>query len=150
MEENLPPSIVAKANAAKAKLIPQKSAAKYDNAFSHFKEWKRENHLTSSSEDTLMAFFEDMSEKYAPNTLWSMYSMIRSKLLQTENTDISKYASLKRFISVANQNYTPKKAKILSTQNIENFLNKAPDQHYLAIKVRNQKLNNFQLLSYFI
>ncbi|KAJ3666187.1 hypothetical protein Zmor_001640 [Zophobas morio] len=65
--------------AAKARecLVPVKSKAAYSKVYEDFQEWRRENSVNGVDENILLAFFEDLSHKYSPNTLWPKLSMLR-------------------------------------------------------------------------
>lgn len=61
--------------------------------------------------------------------------MIKSTLQINENVDISKYNKLIAFLKRQNDEYEPKKSKILTMENVKKFLNEAPDEDFLLMKV---------------
>lgn len=64
-----------------------------------------------------------------------MYSMVKSTVQINENVDISEYKKLIAFLKRQNDNYEPKKSKILTMENVLTFLNTAPDETFLLLKV---------------
>lgn len=79
------------------------------------------------------SYFYVLSEQYSPSTLWARYSMLRSVLKVKHNIDIDRYHTLKSFLKT--NGFEPKKSKILKGEEIKNFLETAPDQTYLDVKV---------------
>ncbi|XP_024876593.1 uncharacterized protein LOC112457651 [Temnothorax curvispinosus] len=71
----------------------------------------------------------------APTTLWSRYSMLRAVIEMKQNVDISKYKELRALLKKKTKGHRPKKAKVFTSTNISKFLNDAPDDQYLAMKV---------------
>ncbi|KAJ8911849.1 hypothetical protein NQ315_012514, partial [Exocentrus adspersus] len=83
---------------------------------------------------SLLAYFGEQTRQKKPSTLWAMYSMIRTMLQIEEKTDISKHGKLLAFLKRQNVGFRPKKSNVFSRKNIEDFLNKAPN-NLLPIKV---------------
>ncbi|XP_050299181.1 uncharacterized protein LOC126738053 isoform X2 [Anthonomus grandis grandis] len=82
-----------------------------------------------------MAYFQELSEKYSPNSLWTKYSTLRSTLMVYKNIDISQYHRLISFLKVKSKGYVPKKSKVLEGEQIIKFIKKAPDDNiYLVHK----------------
>ncbi|KAJ8911856.1 hypothetical protein NQ315_012521 [Exocentrus adspersus] len=79
-------------------------------------------------------YFGEQTRQKKPSTLWAMYSMIQTMLQIEEKTDISKHGKLLAFLKRQNVGFRPKKSNVYSRKNIENFLNKAPN-NLLPIKV---------------
>ncbi|XP_031355976.1 uncharacterized protein LOC116180226 isoform X2 [Photinus pyralis] len=69
------------------------------------------------------------------STMWSQYSMIKALLNLKHGLDISKYMKLRAYLKKQNEGYTPKKSKVFTKEQFEDFLNNAPDEQYLGIKV---------------
>lgn len=82
-----------------------------------------------------MAYFEEKSKLWKASTLWSNFSMIKASLQIKNNVDISKYYKLIAFLKRKSVGYRPKKSKIFTSEQINTFLNEAPDTKYLMIKV---------------
>lgn len=132
------------ANAATEDLVPSKSRKVYETVFEDFEKWSKEKGATDNfSEKVLLAYFFEKSTNNKASTLWAKYSMLRTMLKLKKNIDISKYSKLLAFIKRKNENYKPKKSKILTMEQVDEFLMKAPDEKYLMMKVRiTKKIND--------
>lgn len=130
-----PPDIRAKATIASNSVLPEKSKEKYIAVYEHFIEWKMEHKATSFSENVIMAFFLELSKKYQASTLWSKYSMLKAMMKTKNDVDIKNYTKLTAFLKRLSVGHQSKKSKVLTAENVEQFINDAPDQQYLATKV---------------
>lgn len=130
-----PPEITQAAASATASLLPEKSKSQYERAYKLFQDWRQENQTNSFSENVLLAYFQNLSKKMKPSSLWAIYSMLRTTINLKNNVDISKYPKLCAFLKRKSDGYRPKKSKILTPQQIREFLSSAPDEEYLFTKV---------------
>lgn len=89
----------------------------------------------SFSENVFLAYFNELANKYKPNTLWCIYSMLRSMIRTKNGIDIKTYTNLMAFLKRRSDGYIGRKSKVLSPNDVEKFLNEAPDSQYLATKV---------------
>jgi len=64
-----------------------------------------------------------------------MYSMLRSTIQEKHNINIHNYAQVIQFLKKNSKSYEVKKAKILTSEQCQQFIKEAPDDKYLAIKV---------------
>lgn len=135
IDMNTPPDIVNAATIATNNLLPEKSRAKYEKAYRDFLSWRMDKNTTSLSENVLLAYFEDLSKKFKSASLWTIYSMVKSTLNIKHQVDISKYFKLTTLLKRKSEGYIAKKAKTFSPEEINKFLNDAPDQLYLQSKV---------------
>ena len=134
--ESLSPELQLLVNNAKNDLLPEKSKNRYKIAYKNFVDWKKEKEISISSEDCLLLYFDQVIvKKYAPNSSWSYYSMLKSLIKIKENIDISKFNSLSAKLKKYAKNYEPKKADTFTSEEIQYFLEEAPDVGYLAHKV---------------
>lgn len=125
------------AEEAIASLLPQKSCEIYKKRFLDYRKWCSEQHAENfTDEKVLLAYFLQRSKKFKASSLWSQYSMIKATMISESNVDISKYSKLRAFLKRQNDHYKPKKSKTLNFDNITDFLQNAPDEKYLAQKVR--------------
>lgn len=88
----------------------------------------------SFSETVFLAYFQHLAMTKQP-TLWSIYSMLKSTVNTKNNIQIEKYSKLIAYLKRLSEGHKSKKSKVLSSKNIETFLNEAPDNDFLAIKV---------------
>lgn len=64
-----PPHLKQLAAEITSNLLPSKSKAAYEKAYENFLLWKKEQHVTFWSEDTLLSYFGTLNLKYKPSTL---------------------------------------------------------------------------------
>lgn len=134
--EYTPPNIIEAARNTSLNLLPKKSRERYKIAYKQLMDWRTVKNIKSSfSENVLLAYFGELAEKIRPNSLWVHYSMIRSSLIVYHNINISEYLKLKAFLKRTSDGYKPKKSKTLTSEQIHQFLFKAPDDKYLFTKV---------------
>lgn len=81
----------------------------------------------------MLLYFLFQSKLMKASSLWSLYSMLKSTLKINENIDISTYTKLLAFLKRQNENYLPKKSKVLSMENIKQFLNVAQNDNYYFV-----------------
>lgn len=130
-----PPELVEAVNTASLELLPKKSREKYENAYRRFMDYRMSKNTSSFSENVVMAYFLDLCLKMKSSTLWSNYSMLKSTLALKHNVDISTYSKLRSLLKRQAQGYRAKKSKILTKEEIEKFIQEAPDKENLMIKV---------------
>ena len=134
-DENMPDEIMALANAAKEGCIPAQSKEQYDRAYNAFQNWKRKANTHSNNENVVLAYLNQYSQTVKPPTIWAHWAMIKAGLLSYDNVDTSNYHLVTKFIKKVNKGYKPKKSKVLSPSEVRKFIDTAPDDTYLAIKV---------------
>lgn len=131
-----PPEITGIANEATKNLLPLKSKDKYLLVYKNFNHWRQEKNISSFSENVLLAYFSELSTKLKPSSLWAHYSMLKSTINLNNSINIGHYAKLTSFLKRQSNGYECKKSKVLTSPQIEKFLNEAPDDKFLATKVR--------------
>jgi len=137
MELCTPPELVEEANAARNAVLPEKSSARYKQVYDKFIKWQQSRNISNLfTENILLAYFNQMSTSKSPNTLWACYSMLRCIINMKHKVDISKFQNLISFLKNKGKNYVPKKAKVFTNTEIEQFFKDAPDGSYLDTKVR--------------
>ncbi|XP_065219416.1 uncharacterized protein LOC135844941 [Planococcus citri] len=132
-----PPDLRDRAQIVKDSSLPKKSKKRYELTYNMFLKWQSEHQVDESlcSEDVLLVYFEEQAKIKSPNTLWSMYSMLHKMIFLKQKKDISKYVHLDDFLKSNSKGYKPKKAKIFRDEEISKFIETAPDECYLAVKV---------------
>lgn len=121
--------------AATQECLPAKSKAHYNNRYIEFKKWQTKNNTTSISQTVLLAFFHEMAQKHKPTTLWAYYSMLKCTIKINDNIDIGSYLQVTAYLKSKASGYTPVKAKIFSEEEIQKFIDNAPDESWLDVKV---------------
>lgn len=136
MESDEPDEILQAVERVKLQLLPKKSRNQYDIAYNRFLQWcKVKKVVNNYTENVMLAYFEEKAKIWASSTLWANYSMIKLCLNVNKNQDISKYHKLIAFLKRMSEGYQPKKSKILTKEQIDTFIDTAPDDSYLMIKV---------------
>lgn len=116
-------------------LLPEKSKQIYEHKFNQFNSWCIEKKVTRISENVLLAYFSELSKNMSPSTVWSTYSMLKSTIKIKNDIDISRFKKVIAFLKKNAVGYVPKKSKILSKSEVEQFLKKAPNHFFLMKKV---------------
>ena len=98
-KNKIPKHIIEKANTATSNLFPEKSKDRYINIYKLFTEWKEEQKISSTITETngepiFLTYFSELADKYAPSSLWTFYSMLKSAVLNNDNVDIGKFSKL--------------------------------------------------------
>lgn len=143
LENCTPPHIVEAARITSLNLLPEKSKKKYEMVYKCFMSWRKNHNVGSFSENVLLVYFNELAKKYKSSSLWSFYSMLRSTLKLNNGVDIEIYTKLRAFLKRTSEGYQAKKAKTFTPEEINKFINEAPDTIYLATKVKLQ--NNFNV-----
>lgn len=133
--QNTPPEIIESVQTITQSLLPQKSKDTYQKYYTHFMDWKEAKKTDSFSENVFLAYFHDLSTKWKSSTLWKTYSILKSTVNVKHDIDISKYKKVKAFLKRSSDKYSPRKSMVLTTENIKQFLEQAPDHTHLATKV---------------
>ena len=61
--------------------------------------------------------------------------MLKATIIAKEDIDIGKYQKLRAFLKRKSDGYQAKKSKVLSEEQIQQFMKEAPDEIYLLTKV---------------
>ena len=107
-----------KAQAATELLMPKKSKDRYMAAYKAFIKWQEKEGTNSFSEEVMLAYFSELTQRYKPSSLWSIYSMVATVVRIRHNVDPMKYPQLKSLARKNSKGYVPKKSKVLSTKNV--------------------------------
>lgn len=116
-------------------LLPPKSRKLYEQQYDAFKKWCRLKNVGQPTENALLVYFNDKSKAVCASTLWAHYSMLKSVINIREDIDISKFPKLLAFLKRRNERFKPKKSRILTSEQVDQFLREAPDDKYLMLKV---------------
>lgn len=130
-----PPEILEAAAATLGNLLPQKSKDVYEHTYQQFMDWRSNKCATSFSENVIVAYFSELSNKMKASTLWKTYSMLKTTINIKHNIDLGNYPKLRAFLKRKSDGFQAKKSKTLSAEEVEKFINEAPDDLYLATKV---------------
>ncbi|XP_037024949.1 uncharacterized protein LOC119066532 [Bradysia coprophila] len=124
-----------KADSLNAEAVAPKANPKYSKVYEDFQKWNETNGATPVTEDVLMKYFTELAVKSKPTTLWVYQSMLKSTLRINDNIDISNYSTLINFLRGKNAGYKPVKATVFTEEEMNKFINEAPDEQWLDVKV---------------
>lgn len=130
-----PDSITDEANCVIENLLPEISKERYINTYNDFMKWREDKNIKSFSESVFLTYFNRLCSKLQPSTVWSRYSMLKSTLNVKHNVDLKNFHNLTAFLKRQSQGFKSKKSKVFTSHEVEIFLNDAPDEIYLAVKV---------------
>ncbi|KAB0802645.1 hypothetical protein PPYR_04831 [Photinus pyralis] len=135
----LPKFVQENAQKATETLLPLKSKEKYEKEFETFTAWQSKHKIFTINETVLLSYFQELSEKYTPTSLWTKYSLLKSTFIVKKKTDISNYNQLIYFLKVKSdvksKGYIPKKSQVLTGDQVFEFIKRAPNDIYLLHKV---------------
>lgn len=131
-----PEELRAEADEAKNSILPDKSKLRYEQCYNAFSKWNIVMKVHVITENVLLAYFKNMAEKNAPPTLWTIYSMLRTMINIKHGVNITDFHNVTAFIKNKNKGYVPCKAPVFSEEQILSFMTNAPNNMFLATKVR--------------
>jgi hypothetical protein len=97
---DLPDYILSVSKEAMEELLPDKSSIRYTRCYNKFLDWQKSKNISSFDEKVLLTYFYEISQTFAPPTLWSIYSMLKKTISCYHNMNIALYAALIAFIKV--------------------------------------------------
>lgn len=115
--------------------LPLVSGKKYESAYNVFMEWRAKKGVITFTENDLMQYFEELSLKYKSSSLWATYSMLKTTLNMHHNVVMDNFTKLRLFLKRKSIGQQTKKAKTFTPDEINRFIEEAPDVKYLATKV---------------
>ncbi|KAJ8913120.1 hypothetical protein NQ315_006038 [Exocentrus adspersus] len=75
---NVPEAILKEAASVASSLLPEKSSSRYEREYRDFKNWQQKNGVNGVTEDVLLAYMNQLSARFSPNSLWAKWSMLKS------------------------------------------------------------------------
>lgn len=117
-------------------MLSDNTREKYYCAYKKFKAWAKQREVTSHDENVFLAYFNGMSLEKQPSTLWSVYSMLKMTFKWELDVDISNFTKLTAFLRHKSKGYQPKKCNVFTPEEVQQFLQEAPDEKFLATKVK--------------
>ncbi len=114
-----------------------KTIERYRCGYETFMNWHKSNGYTTFDEDVILAYLRNAAKTYTTNTLKWIHSMLKRTLFTYNDIDIRPYTGLNDFFKDhPNVRQERNKNKVFRFEEINRFLVEAPDEHYLAMKVR--------------
>lgn len=78
--------------------------------------------------DTMLAYAGDMCLKYAPTSVMSHMSSLKTSISAFDNTDIGQYAAWQLFLNNRLKRYQPNQKPTFEREDIEVLANEGPDE----------------------
>ncbi|KAK4876904.1 hypothetical protein RN001_009410 [Aquatica leii] len=94
----------------------------------------RKRNVKSVSDDVFLVYLSKKAKLLKPSTLWSRFSMVKSCLAIKENVNV-KFPQTIAFLKRQGVGYVPKKAKVLTAEQVTKFICEASDEKWLLTKV---------------
>lgn len=98
-------------------ILPPKSRQKYIKTYDDFMAWKSGKQVKSFVESIFILYFDELSKKLQPSTLWSVYSMLKTTVRLKHDIDIESYMNLTSLLRRLTRK--TKKSKDLSANQAE-------------------------------
>lgn len=121
--------------AARQEILQLASKQRYEKMYKTFQNWQELKGTNDISEDTLLAYFLELSRKYKPSTMWAYYSMLKSMISLNFNVNLGTYKHSTKFLKNKSVGYKPVESKAFSREEIDRFISEAPDDIWLDVKV---------------
>lgn len=133
--QNTPPEVMEMAQAATSTLIPEKSRKQYELVYKRFNDWCVLKIVKNLTENVFLAYFSERAKHIKPSSLWSEYSMVKALLIAEKDIDLKQFSKLTAYMKRQSVGYHSKKSKVFSKDEIYKFVNEAPNDRYLMMKV---------------
>ncbi|KAJ8909729.1 hypothetical protein NQ315_014380 [Exocentrus adspersus] len=124
--DSVPDDVLLEANSALSKIISEKSKLLYEKEYINFCEWRNKKQVRGVNDKIIMAYISEKSKRVKSSSLWSYYSQLKKMLSVKENVDIS---------SINLRVISQKKSHVFTREDLEKFLDTAPDINYLLLKI---------------
>lgn len=136
-EPRTPPEIKSIASSTTENLIPITSKRQYEKAYHDFVDWCNSHNVPSGyfTENVILGYLGELSNKYAPSTLWSIFSMIKSTLLAYHGKDVRSFEKVQAFLKQKSSKHKAKKSEVFTRDQFERFFREADDKEYLHLKL---------------
>ncbi|KAJ8675626.1 hypothetical protein QAD02_011412 [Eretmocerus hayati] len=101
------------------------------------KSWGSSRGTPHISEDSLLVYVRKLflDDGYVASFIKAQLSMTKACIEALDDVDIGSYVNVNSFMRTASKTHKPKKARILTAEQIHNFRNIAQDEEYFLIKV---------------
>jgi len=124
--ENIDPEILEKkATSYLNQTSPNKVNKMYDRYQNLWKNHCMENMISEKEEcddKNLKNFFQGLDEKYAPSTLWVVYSCVNSYFIEKFGRNLKEFPRLTKFLKNKTHRYVTTKSKVLTPEEVQEGL----------------------------
>ncbi|KAJ8912681.1 hypothetical protein NQ315_011041 [Exocentrus adspersus] len=102
-------------------LLPEKSSSRYEREYRDFKKLAAKEWCKWGNRRCSFGLHESIIGRFSPNSLWAKWSMLKSCLEIKESVQIRRFQKVIAFLKRKNERYIPRKAKVLSKEQVERF-----------------------------
>ncbi|XP_044264585.1 uncharacterized protein LOC123011281 isoform X2 [Tribolium madens] len=131
----VPEDVMNEALEAVGKVVPVKSKILYEKEYNCFCNWRNIKNARGVDEKIILAYISERSKTVKSSSLWSYHSQLKKMLLVKENVDINRFHQVKAFLKQHSVGHRAKKSKVFTGEELERFLDTAPDDKFLLLKV---------------
>ncbi|XP_044260438.1 uncharacterized protein LOC123008614 [Tribolium madens] len=121
-------------NEAVGKVVPVKSKILCEKEYNCFCNWRNKKNARGVDEKIILAYISERSKTVKSSSLWSYHSQLKKMLLVKENVDINRFHKVKAFLKQHSVGHRAKKSKVFTREELERFLDTAPDDKFLLLK----------------
>lgn len=115
--------------------VSNKTNEAYLRTYNNLEIWKKSNNMTGWSEDVLLMYFEDVKKLYSPITMNAIFTRLQLMMKKYHKINIDCYDKVMKFLKQNEQGYKAKKTSFFKANEIQKFIETAPDYIYLPQKV---------------
>lgn len=109
---------------------PEQPLHTYKTPYENFMNWQRINNIDSLTEDVILLYFQDLSKRCEPSTLWKEFFVLKSTIIVNNELDIGKYSKLMEYLQGNDE-----RSKLFTWDEVNKFVLEAQDDIYLSTKV---------------
>ena len=101
----------------------------------------KDNNVSEECDDqSLRNFFKTLRGRYAPSTLWVIYSCVNHYFIEKHGKNLKSYPRLNKYLKGATEKYVATKSKVFSPEQMDAILSfcalsDQPDHHLLGVAV---------------
>ena len=104
-------------------LLPPKSIVRYNQIYDEFKRWTEFNKIELTTINENILFFDGLMKKLKPTTVWGQWTMLKTTLNLRHGIKINEFEKFKSLLKNHSKGYKPKKAQLLTWEQVQQFLN---------------------------
>jgi integrase len=119
----------------KLRFFDFKSKDTYSKWISNYKCWLSNQNEQTECADSVLSYIIFLTEDYAASSLWTIYSILNKYFKVYLSTNLKDCTLLQDFLKKQDKQHLVKKSKVLSKDNIANFLNLEDTDTIIVAKV---------------
>jgi integrase len=133
--DSTPPDLKESALKCKEKMIPQKSKETYERHWNNFEKWIIQKKVSKISENVMLAYFNELMEKYKASSLWTILSAIKAVSKTKPNVELGELESIQAVLKQKQAKEKKKKSAVFTRDQMDKFFQEAHGMEYLVPKL---------------